>query len=97
MAPDADAGKASQHRADPFAPLTSEQLPVGDGHEIYVESVGRQAALPRSICMAAPAAAASPTIAACSIPSAFMPCCSTSAAPAAAAPRAAASTTRCRI
>jgi proline iminopeptidase len=42
MAPDADAGKASQHRADPFAPLTSEQLAVGDGHEIYVESVGRK-------------------------------------------------------
>ena len=40
MAPDADAGK-SAHRADPFAPLTSEQLAVGDGHEIYVESVGR--------------------------------------------------------
>jgi proline iminopeptidase len=41
MAPDADAGKSAQHRADPFAPLTSELLPVGDGHEIYVESVGR--------------------------------------------------------
>jgi proline iminopeptidase len=41
MAPDADAGKSSRHRSDPFAPLTSEQLPVGDGHEIYVESVGR--------------------------------------------------------
>ena len=40
MAPDADAGK-SAHRADPFAPLTSEQLAVSDGHEIYVESVGR--------------------------------------------------------
>jgi proline iminopeptidase len=40
MAPDADAGK-SVKRADPFAPLTSEQLPVGDGHELYVESVGR--------------------------------------------------------
>src|SRR5882724_9287385 len=39
MAPDADAGRAN--RADPFAPLTSEQLAVGDGHEIYVESVGR--------------------------------------------------------
>src|SRR5882724_6505316 len=39
MAPDADAGKAN--RADPFAPLTSEQFAVGDGHEIYVESVGR--------------------------------------------------------
>jgi proline iminopeptidase len=40
MAPDIDAGKAS-HRSDPFAPLTTELLPVGDGHEIYVESVGR--------------------------------------------------------
>jgi proline iminopeptidase len=41
MAPDADAGKATTPRADPFAPLTSEMLDVGDGHEIYVESVGR--------------------------------------------------------
>src|SRR5712671_2100234 len=40
MAPDADAGKSTK-RADPFAPLTSELLPVGDDHEIYVESVGR--------------------------------------------------------
>jgi proline iminopeptidase len=40
MAPDADAGK-SVKRADPFAPLTSEQLVVSDGHDIYVESVGR--------------------------------------------------------
>src|ERR1043166_439355 len=40
MAPDADAGKAVK-RADPFAPLTSEQLVVSDGHDIYVESVGR--------------------------------------------------------
>jgi proline iminopeptidase len=46
MAPDADAGKASQHRADPFAPLTSEQLTVGDGHEIYVESIGRAGGIP---------------------------------------------------
>ena len=29
-------------RADPFAPLTSEQLQVSDGHELYVESVGRE-------------------------------------------------------
>src|SRR5256885_2369195 len=40
MAPDADAGK-SVKRADPFAPLTSEQLVVSDGHDIYVESIGR--------------------------------------------------------
>jgi len=45
MAPDADAGK-SQKRADPFAPLTSEQLDVGQGHDIYVESVGRIGGIP---------------------------------------------------
>src|SRR5882672_8480510 len=41
MAPDADAGKSTSKRSDPFAPLTSQLLPVGDGHEIYVETVGR--------------------------------------------------------
>jgi proline iminopeptidase len=41
MAPDADAGKTATTRSDPFAPLTSDHLPLGDGHEIYVESVGR--------------------------------------------------------
>src|SRR6266699_220802 len=41
MPPDADAGKASGNRSDPFAPLTSQLLPVGDSHDIYVESVGR--------------------------------------------------------
>jgi proline iminopeptidase len=46
MAPDADAGKSSSKRSDPFAPLTSELLPVGDGHEIYVESVGRADGIP---------------------------------------------------
>jgi proline iminopeptidase len=46
MAPDADAGKSSGHRADPFAPLTSQWLAVGDGHEIYVESVGRADGIP---------------------------------------------------
>src|SRR5665213_1608196 len=46
MAPDADAGKATGHRSDPFAPLTSELLGVGDGHEIYVESVGRADGIP---------------------------------------------------
>src|ERR1700730_12438061 len=45
MAPDADAGKSSQ-RSDPFAPLTSGQLAVGDGHDIYVESVGREGGIP---------------------------------------------------
>jgi proline iminopeptidase len=45
MAPDADAGKSSK-RADPFAPLTSEQFAVGDGHEIYVESIGRSGGIP---------------------------------------------------
>ena len=46
MAPDADAGKSSAQRSDPFAPLTSELLPVGDNHEIYVESVGRADGIP---------------------------------------------------
>ena len=45
MAPDADAGKSAK-RADPFAPLTSEQLDVGGGHDIYVESVGRAGGIP---------------------------------------------------
>jgi proline iminopeptidase len=46
MAPDADAGKAGGNRSDPFAPLTSQQLAVGDGHEIYVETVGRCDGIP---------------------------------------------------
>src|ERR1700733_7056348 len=46
MAPDADAGKSTVRRSDPFAPLTSQLLPVGDGHEIYVETVGRAGAIP---------------------------------------------------
>src|ERR1700761_1242048 len=46
MAPDADAGKSSGHRSDPFAPLTSQLLPVGDDHEIYVETVGRPDGIP---------------------------------------------------
>src|SRR6202048_2479436 len=46
MPPDADAGKPSANRSDPFAPLTSELLPVGDSHEIYVESVGRADGIP---------------------------------------------------
>jgi proline iminopeptidase len=46
MAPDADAGKSRGNRADPFAPLTSQLLPVSDGHEIYVETVGRADGIP---------------------------------------------------
>src|SRR5262249_13343406 len=45
MAPDADAAKSSK-RTDPFAPLTSQMLAVGDGHEIYVGSVGRTDGIP---------------------------------------------------
>src|SRR6476660_2287882 len=45
MAPDAGAGK-SLRRSDPFAPLTSELLSVGDDHEIYVESVGCEGGVP---------------------------------------------------
>src|ERR1700710_3281855 len=46
MAPDADAGKSRSNRSDPFAPLTSQLLPVSDGHEIYVETVGRADGIP---------------------------------------------------
>ena len=42
-----DAGVAEQgKRADPFAPLTSQLLPVGDGHAIHVETVGRLDGIP---------------------------------------------------
>jgi proline iminopeptidase len=41
MAPDAGTVGSDSKRADPFAPLTSQYLAVGDAHEIYVESVGR--------------------------------------------------------
>jgi proline iminopeptidase len=34
------------NRSDPFAPLTSQLLPAGGGHEIYVESVGRADGIP---------------------------------------------------
>jgi proline iminopeptidase len=46
MAPDIDAGRPTGHRSDPFAPLTSEMLPVGDGQEIYLETVGRIDGIP---------------------------------------------------
>ena len=46
MAPDADAGKSLGQRSDPFAPLTQQLLPVGNGHEIYVENVGRADGIP---------------------------------------------------
>jgi proline iminopeptidase len=46
MAPDADAGKSTNPRSDPFAPLTSEWLAVGDDHEIHVETVGRADGIP---------------------------------------------------
>jgi proline iminopeptidase len=41
-----DAGQSIAQRADPFAPLTSELLPAGDGHSIHVESVGREGGIP---------------------------------------------------
>jgi proline iminopeptidase len=43
MAPDLDAGRS---RADRFAPLTSEMFSVGQGHDVYVESVGRSGGIP---------------------------------------------------
>ena len=38
--------RGTSNRADPFAPLTSQQLAVGDSHEIYVETVGRADGIP---------------------------------------------------
>ena len=32
--------------SDPFTPLTTAMLPVGDGHELYVETVGRADGIP---------------------------------------------------
>ena len=46
MAPDADAGKSTSPRSDPFAPLTSQHLAVSDGHEIYVETIGNAGGIP---------------------------------------------------
>jgi proline iminopeptidase len=49
MAPDADVNQSNPSKsglADPFAPLTSKFLSVGDGHEIYVETLGRATGLP---------------------------------------------------
>src|SRR3982074_1402214 len=46
MPPDADAGKSLSQRSDPFAPLTSQLLPVGDSQETYVEAVGRTDGIP---------------------------------------------------
>lgn len=44
MAPEADSGKT--RRIDASGPVTSEWLDAGDGHEIYVESVGRKDGIP---------------------------------------------------
>jgi len=46
MTPDAGSGTTSGERHDPFAPLTSQMMAVGDGHELYVETVGRDGGFP---------------------------------------------------
>src|SRR6202521_5831141 len=46
MAPDAGAVEPANKRADPFAPLTSQLLAVGNSHEIYVGSIGRADGIP---------------------------------------------------
>lgn len=45
MGPDA-ADTASSKKADRFAPLTVQHLAVGEGHELYVETVGRADGIP---------------------------------------------------
>lgn len=46
MTPDAGSEPRAGDRADPYAPLTAQRLPVGDGHEIYVETVGNPDGIP---------------------------------------------------
>jgi len=45
MTPDAG-GPRSDTSADPFAPLTTRMLEVGDGHQIYVETIGNPDGIP---------------------------------------------------
>jgi proline iminopeptidase len=60
MAPDAEAGKSRSRRSDPFAPLTSQLLPVGDGHDIYVETVGRADGIPAAYLHGGPGSGCQP-------------------------------------
>ena len=46
MGPDAADITPSGRQADSFSPLTTQHLAVGDGHEIYVETVGRAGGIP---------------------------------------------------
>lgn len=46
MAPDAADIAASNKRGDRFAPLSARHMPVGDGHDIYVETIGRADGIP---------------------------------------------------
>lgn len=46
MGPDAADIAPSDKQANRFAPLTAQHLAVGDGHEIYVETVGRAGGIP---------------------------------------------------
>ena len=90
-------GNRPANRSDPFAPLTSQLLPVGDGHEIYVESVGRADGIPAVYLHGGPGSGCQPDHRRLFDPERFHASCSISAAPGAAAPRAAARTIRCRI
>ncbi|EGP07916.1 proline iminopeptidase [Bradyrhizobiaceae bacterium SG-6C] len=46
MAPDAADIASPDKRGDRFAPLSARHMPVGDGHDIYVETVGRADGIP---------------------------------------------------
>jgi proline iminopeptidase len=89
MAPDVDARRS---RADPFSPLTSEQLAVGDGHELYVESVGHEGGIGAVYLHGGPGSGSQPDHRRL-----FDPERSTSAAAAAAPRKARARPTRCGI
>jgi proline iminopeptidase len=60
MAPDADAGKSRGNRSDPFTPLTGQLTPVGDGHEVYFETVGRADGIPAAYLHGGPGSGCQP-------------------------------------
>ena len=46
---------------DPFAPLTTMMLPVGDGHTLYVETVGNPKGIPAVFLHGGPGSGCQPS------------------------------------
>src|ERR1700712_906023 len=47
--------------SDPFAPLRTMMLPVGDGHELYVETIGNQNGIPAVFLHGGPGSGCQPS------------------------------------